>query len=95
MNEVAGLIAKMRANPAGVRFADLERVAKAYFGEPRQSGGSHEVFKMPWAGDPRVNIQNFKGKAKPYQVKQVLAAIEKLERLEADTDGSEEEEKEA
>jgi len=28
---------------------------------------------------PRVNIQNAKGKAKPYQVRQVLAAIERLE----------------
>jgi len=32
-----------------------------------------------WAGDPRVNIQNDKGKAKAYQVKQVLKAIERLE----------------
>jgi hypothetical protein len=30
-------------------------------------------------GDPRVNIQNDKGKAKPYQVRQVLAAIDKKE----------------
>jgi hypothetical protein len=36
------------------------------------------VFKTPWAGDPRVNIQSAKGKAKPYQVRQVLSAIEKL-----------------
>jgi len=33
---------------------------------------------MPWAGDPRVNIQNNKGMAKPYQVKQVLKAIDRL-----------------
>ena len=29
--------------------------------------------------DPRVNIQNFKGKAKPYQVRQVIQAIDRLE----------------
>jgi hypothetical protein len=34
---------------------------------------------MPWPGDPRVNIQNHKGKAKAYQVRQVLLAIERLE----------------
>ena len=45
----------------------------------RQHGSSHCVFKTPWPGDPRVNIQNQKGKAKPYQVRQVLLAIEKLE----------------
>ncbi|GFO77216.1 toxin [Bathymodiolus platifrons methanotrophic gill symbiont] len=50
-----------------------------YFGKPRQSGSSHCVYKAPWLGDPRVNIQNSKGKAKPYQVKQVLLAIEQIE----------------
>ena len=49
------------------------------FGKPRQSGSSHTIFKTPWPGDPRVNIQNAKGKAKPYQVRQVLQAIDKLE----------------
>ena len=37
------------------------------------------MYKTPWQGDPRVNIQNKKGKAKAYQVKQVLKAIERLE----------------
>ncbi|MCZ2117685.1 MULTISPECIES: hypothetical protein [Corynebacterium] len=37
-----------------------------------------QTYKTPWPGDPRVNIQNAKGKAKPYQVNQVLEAIEKL-----------------
>jgi hypothetical protein len=46
--------------------------------EPRQRGTSHAIFKTPWPGDPRVNIQNDKGKAKAYQVRQVLAAIDKL-----------------
>jgi hypothetical protein len=34
------------------------------------------------AGDPRINIQKKKGEAKAYQVKQVLAAIDKLEGME-------------
>ncbi len=33
----------------------------------------------PWEGDPGINNQNAQGKAKIYQVKQVLLAIEKLE----------------
>ena len=49
-----------------------------YFGKPRNKGTSHHVYKTPWSGDPRVNIQNSKGKVKPYQVKQILQAIEKL-----------------
>jgi hypothetical protein len=46
---------------------------------PRQKKSSHCVYKTPWQGDPRINIQNDKGKAKAYQVKQVLLIIEKLE----------------
>jgi hypothetical protein len=65
----------------GVRFADLCKVCEHHFGMPRQQGSSHVVFKMPWTGDPRVNIQDDKGMAKPYQVRQVLAAIEKKEGL--------------
>jgi hypothetical protein len=68
----------MNEKPGAVRFSDLKKICRCYFGEPRQSGGSHCVFRTPWVGDPRVNIQNKKGKAKPYQVRQVLKAIRKL-----------------
>ena len=47
--------------------------------KPRQGGTSHTIFKTPWIGDPRINMQNDKGKAKAYQVRQVLLAIQKLE----------------
>lgn len=68
----------MRESAANVAFNDLAKVCTHYFGEPRQKGTSHAVFRTPWPGDPRVNIQKDKGgKAKPYQVKQVLAAIDK------------------
>ncbi len=69
----------MRENPRSVKFSDLEKVCDALFGEPRQSGSSHRVYRMPWRGDPRVNIQNDHGQAKPYQVRQVIKAIDKLE----------------
>ena len=58
---------------------DLAKVCDAYFGAPRQKSTSHRVYRTPWLGDPRVNIQNAKGMAKPYQVRQVIKAIEKLE----------------
>ncbi len=73
------LLAAMRASPAAIRFADACKVATHYFGPPRQKGSSHHVWKMPWAGDPRVNLQpGAGGKAKPYQVRQVLQAIDRL-----------------
>lgn len=79
MANIPRLLEQLRREPAGVRFADLKKVCERYFGTARQSGSSHAIYKTPWAGDPRVNIQNDKGKAKPYQVRQVLQAIEKME----------------
>jgi hypothetical protein len=80
MTRIADIVARMRANPKGVRFADLQRVCEAYFGVPRHRGTSHCVYRTPWPGDPRVNIQSDKGgMAKAYQVRQVLRAIEKKE----------------
>ena len=77
---VGRIITQMADAPSNVRFSDLEKVCRHYFGEPRQNGTSHKVFKTPWKGDPRVNIQQGKhGKAKVYQVKQVLAAVRKKE----------------
>lgn len=73
------MLQKMKTNPKGIRFNELKKVCEHYFGKPLQSGSSHCVFKTPWPGDPRVNIQNDKGKAKAYQVRQVLLAFEKLE----------------
>jgi len=72
----------MRKNPKGIRFNDLCAVCDYFFGNPRQTGSSHRIYKTPWQGDPRINIQNDKGMAKAYQVKQVLKAIERLEKKE-------------
>ena len=80
MASTADILAKMRRNPKGIRFNELCKVCEHYFGKPRKSGSSHRVYKTPGAGDPRVNIQSSRGKAKAYQVRQVLLAIDRLER---------------
>ena len=66
------------SNPKNVKFDDLLKICTKYFGAPRISG-SHHIFKTPWKGDPRINIQKDGKMAKPYQVKLVLKALEKLE----------------
>ena len=78
-SDLEKLLAEMKRNPKGIRFADLCKVCDHFFGTARQSGSSHRVYKTPWQGDPRVNIQNDRGKAKAYQVRQVLKAIDRLE----------------
>ena len=69
----------MRRSPQNVAYNDLPRVCEHYVGKPRQGGSSYAVLKTPWPGDPRVNIQHDKGKAKAYQVRQVLKAVDKNE----------------
>ena len=79
MTAIEKILNQMRREPANVRFTDLMNVCQRYFGKPRQTGTSHAIFKTPWQGDPRINIQDDKGKAKAYQVRQVILAIDKLE----------------
>ena len=74
-------VARLRREPRNVRFDDLRKVCDCYFGEPRKHG-SHLVYRTPWPGEPRINIQSRRGMAKPYQVRQVLRAIDKLEETE-------------
>lgn len=78
---IANLVAAMRKHQQNVSYNDLYRVCEHYFGKPRQVGTSHAVFKTPWPGDPRVNIQYSKGTAKAYQVRQVLKAIDRKEAM--------------
>ena len=79
MSSIEEIIDRMKRNPKDIRFSDLCKVCERYFGRPRQGGTSHRVYQTPWPGDPRVNIQNKQGKARAYQVRQVLKALEKLE----------------
>lgn len=88
MASVKKIVAGMRASPANVPYDDLFKVCQELFGEPRSSGTSHAVFKTPWQGDPRINIQNDHGKAKAYQVRQVLKAIDKLNEMKGEGHGS-------
>lgn len=81
MPTVEKILEEMRRNPRNVRFNDLLKVAECFFGEPRVHG-SHYRFTAKGINDPRINIQNDHGKAKPYQVRQVLAAIDELEKRE-------------
>jgi len=77
MSVIENILKRMKNNPQNIKFDELCKICEAYFGKPRHGSSSHFIYKTPWQGDPRINIQNFKGKAKAYQVRQVLKAIEK------------------
>lgn len=72
------LLRAARNNPGNLRFAELCRLAENYGFVFARQGGSHAVYKRP--GHMGVmTFQDDGGKAKGYQVKQLLAAIDELE----------------
>ncbi len=75
-------IEELEGSEQNTRFNRLVTICTRAFGEPARSRGrgSHVKFKTPWKGDPRINLQRSKdGKAKAYQVEQVLKALRKLQ----------------
>ena len=78
MDSTDDVVKQLERSPSNVRFADLCKICDYYFGEARQKSSSHRIYKTPWQGDPRVNIQEKDGKGKDYQVRQVIKAIKRL-----------------
>lgn len=78
MTKLDKIEARARVAPQSISFDDAVALATSYFGDPRKGTGSHVVFKTPWRGDPRINLQNKDGAAKPYQVRQLIKAIDQL-----------------
>jgi hypothetical protein len=66
-NKIPDILDRIRENPKNVRFTDLCKICDWFFGKPRQKGSSHRIYRTPWAGDPRINIQDHKGMAKIYK----------------------------
>ncbi len=76
MSKTAKLLASIRNNPLDVRFSDACKVAESFFGAPRIVG-SHHVYTTP--SGVRVNLQAGKnGKAKSYQIEQLIKAIDSV-----------------
>ncbi|MEN3334296.1 MAG: hypothetical protein V7641_3661 [Blastocatellia bacterium] len=76
---IAAALKELSGNETNIRFVRLVTIATMFFGSPRIKG-SHYIFKMPWSGDPRINLQKERGKAKYYQVRQLISALERLKR---------------
>ena len=72
------LLARIRNNPADVRFEDACKAAE-FIGFTRKGGaGSHCTFAMP--GEPvLMNFQNRGGKIPTYQARQLIAMLDKYE----------------
>jgi hypothetical protein len=74
-DRIARIVEALADRPHSITFAELTRVCRHYFGQARQKGTSHMVFKTGLPEMPLVNIQAAGKMAKPYQCRQVAAAI--------------------
>jgi len=72
------LIDKAMNNPAGIRFKELCLLAEHMGFQKRGGKGSHVVYERDGV-EEILTFQNHRGMAKPYQVKQMLAVIEKYQ----------------
>ena len=70
------LLKKILSGSKNFSFDDLVILLYAFGFTLSRSAGSHHIFTHPEV-DELINIQNIKGEAKPYQIKQFLDLIEK------------------
>lgn len=73
----------MRQNPVGVRFTQLELVLIEHGWTKQGHKGSHRIWSHPAAERP-ITLQDCQGEAKPYQVRQVIDAIDKVRASESE-----------
>ena len=79
---IAKLLADMRKNPAGVvEFPGRPGCRHALLRQAEAIGDQPPRLQDPWVGDPRINLQASGRDAKPYQIRQLLAAVERYKRL--------------
>jgi len=75
------LLLKARNSPHNLKFEEVCALAECYGWNYVGGGGSHRVYMHPTLGNTvgsMMNLQSKKGKAKAYQVRQLLGAIEGL-----------------
>lgn len=70
------LLRKVIQTKANIQFADLRQLVEAFGFRLERISGSHHIYKHPHIPE-LINMQEVKGKAKPYQIRQFLSLVEK------------------
>jgi len=84
MSKKRKLLQKLLRGSKNVCFDELLALALAFGFTLDRVSGSHHIFTHPQV-DKLLNLQNVSGKAKPYQVKQLLALVEQYSLTLEDT----------
>ena len=69
------LLEKILSGSRNIQFDEMVSLVEAFGFKLARVSGSHHIFKHPNVNDI-VNIQNRRGKAQPYQIRQFLAIVE-------------------
>lgn len=65
------ILEKARNSPASLRFSEVRALAEALGFHLSRVSGSHHIFTCPGVAE-LLNLQEVRGMAKPYQVRQLL-----------------------
>lgn len=72
------LLQKLLSGSKNIRFSEAVACANAFGFQLSRSKGSHHIYVHPDIPE-LINLQNVHGKAKPYQIKQLLEVIERYD----------------
>ena len=70
------LLRLLQGNLKNVAFADMVRLVEAFGFHETRVAGSHHIFSHPHVPE-LANLQDVRGEAKPYQIRQVLRLVER------------------
>lgn len=70
------MLKKIMGGSKNIRFADMVNLVRGFGFELSRTEGSHHIFFRTDIPE-LVNLQNVKGQAKPYQMRQFLRLAEK------------------
>jgi predicted RNA binding protein YcfA (HicA-like mRNA interferase family) len=69
------LLRKIIGGARNIRFAEMVNLVRGFGFKLSRTDGSHHIFARPDISE-LVNLQNVKGQAKPYQIRQFLKLVE-------------------
>ena len=75
MTQKQKLLRKILSGSNNIAFDDMVTLVEAFGFRLSRANGSHHIFENTTIGE-QLNLQNKKGKAKPYQIKQFLQLVE-------------------
>ena len=75
MTKKQKLLEKILSGTKNVQFSEMVSLVEAFGFRLSRVNGSHHIFEHPDLPE-LVNLQNKKGQAKPYQIRQFLSLVE-------------------